>query len=76
MTPAEPIILTIIRGSECIHEKEGHYDIWTFSKGGGAMVSIRDCIMPYLQDLVLCSKLVIEYMTINMPFIGIQARED
>jgi hypothetical protein len=35
-----------------------------------------DYIMPYLQDLVLCSRLDIEYMTINMPFIGIQARED
>lgn len=38
MTPAEPIILTIIRG--------------------------------------LCSRLDIEYMTINTPFIGIQVRED
>lgn len=44
-----------------------------------------DCFMPYLQDLVimdsrsgkvLCSRLDIEYMTIDMPFIGIQARED
>lgn len=43
-----------------------------------------DYIMPYLQDLVqrenerrvLCNRLDIEYMTINMPFIGIQARED
>lgn len=25
---------------------------------------------------VLCNRLDIEYMTINMPFIGIQARED
>ena len=25
MTPAEPIILTIIRGDERIHEKEGYY---------------------------------------------------
>lgn len=31
-----------------------------------------DYIMPYLQDFVLD----IEYMTINIPFIDIQARED
>lgn len=36
MTPAEPIRLIIIRGDECIHEKEGHYDIWTFSKANTA----------------------------------------
>ena len=50
-----------------------------------------DYIMPYLQDLVQhenerevewvkseerSSRLDIEYMTINMPFIGIQARKD
>lgn len=44
MTPAELIILAIVRGDERIHEKEGYYDIWTFSKDDGAVVSIRDCI--------------------------------
>ena len=38
-----------------------------------------DYIMPYLQDLVQHENERevewIEYMTINMPFIGIQARE-
>nr|DAK75542.1 MAG TPA: hypothetical protein [Caudoviricetes sp.] len=36
--------------------------------------------MPYLQDLIRCENErrveFVEYMTINMPFIGIQARED
>ena len=71
MTPEEPIILTIIRGSERIHEKkEGHYDIWTLSKDGGSVVSIRDCH----SNRVLCDDLPIYNMTINTPFIGIQTR--
>ena len=39
-----------------------------------------DYIMPYLQDLVQRENERrverVEYMTINTPFIGIQARED
>lgn len=68
MTPAEPIILTIIRGAERIHEKEGHYDIWTFSKDGGAVVSIRNCI----SDEVIFDELPIGSMTVTAPFVYIQ----
>lgn len=35
-----------------------------------------DYIMDSRSSRMLCSRLGIEYMTINMPFIGIQARED
>ena len=68
MTPAEPIILTIIRGDEVIHEKEDHYDIWTFSKDDGASVSIRDCIT----DEIIFDELPIGSMTVTAPFVYIQ----
>lgn len=70
MTPAEPIILTIIRGDELIHEKEGHYDIWTFSRDGGATVSIRDCIT----DEIIFDGLPIGSMTVTAPFVYIQTK--
>lgn len=68
MTPAEPIMLTIIRGAERIHEKEGYYDIWTFSKDGGTAVSIRDCIT----DEIIFDELPIGSMTVTAPFVYIQ----
>lgn len=70
MTPAEPIILIISRGDERIHEKEGHYDIWTFSKDSGAVVSIRDCIT----DDVIFDELPIGSMTVTAPFVYIQTK--
>lgn len=70
MTPAEPIILTIIRGAERIFEKEGHYDIWTFSKDGGTVVSIRDCIA----DEIIFDELSIGSMTVIAPFVYIQTK--
>lgn len=68
MTPAEPVILTIIRGAERIHEKKGHYDIWTFSKDGGAVVSIRD----FITDEILFDELPIGSMTVTVPFVYTQ----
>ena len=70
MTPAAPIILTIIRGDELIHEKEGHYDIWTFSKDGGTVVSIKDCIT----DEIIFDELSIGSMTVTAPFVYIQTK--
>nr|DAV98011.1 MAG TPA: hypothetical protein [Caudoviricetes sp.] len=70
MTPAEPVILTIIRGAERIFEKEGHYDIWTFSKDGGSVVSIRDCIT----DKILFDELPIGSMAVTAPFVYIQTK--
>lgn len=72
MTPAEPIRLFIIRGDECIHEKEGYYDIWTFSKDGGAMVSIKDGIT----NEIIFDELPIKYITMSAPFVHINTREE
>lgn len=72
MTPAEPIRLIIIRGDECIHEKEGYYGIWTFSKDGGVVVSIKDGIT----DEILFDELPIKYITMSAPFVHIITREE
>lgn len=68
MTPAEPIILTILRGEERIFNAEGHYDIWTMRMNGGTVVSIRDCIT----DEIIYDELSVEYVTISAPFVYIQ----
>lgn len=68
MTPADPIILTILRGEERIFNAEGHYDIWTMRTNGGTVVSIRDCIT----DEIIQDELLVEYVTISAPFVYIQ----
>lgn len=68
MTPADKIILTVIRGEEHIFEGEGFYDIWTFSKDGGAAVAIRDVV----SDEVLFDGLPIGSMSLSAPFVYIQ----
>lgn len=55
-----------------IQEAEGSYDIRVHREGTHTKVNITDSC----SGRVLCSRLDIEYMTVNMPFIGIQARED
>ena len=68
MIPAEPIILTILRGEERIFNADGHYDIWTMRTGGGTVVTVRDCIT----DEILYDELSVEYVTISVPFVYIQ----
>ena len=68
MIPAEPIILTILRGEERIFNVKGHYDIWTGRTDGGTVVSVRDCHT----DEVLYDELSVEYVTISAPFVYIQ----
>lgn len=68
MTPADKIILTIIRGEDRVFEGEGFYDVWTFSKDGGAAVAIRDVVT----DEVLFDELPIGSMTLSAPFVYIQ----
>ena len=72
MTPADKIILTIIRGEERIFEGEGFYDIWTFLKDGVAVVAIRDVVT----DIVVFEELPIESMNLSSPFVYIQAEQD
>lgn len=72
MDPSDPVVITVTRGDDIIMEAEGSYDIRVLREGGRTKVNIIDSRL----GRVLCTRLDIEYMTINMPFIGIQARED
>lgn len=68
MTPADKIILTIVRGEEHIFEGEGFYDVWAYSKDGGAAVAIRDVVT----DEILFDGLPIGSMSLSAPFVYIQ----
>ena len=68
MIPVEKIRLTIIRGGEVLYEKEGLFDIWTFSKDGGPAVSIQDVC----EDKVIFEELPIESMSMSAPLVCIR----
>lgn len=70
MTPLERDVLTIVRGDETIYDKEGIYDIWSYSKDGSTVVSIRDAVT----EEILYEDLPIEYMLVKAPFINIQTK--
>ena len=72
MNPSDPVVITVARGNDIIMEAEGSYDIRVFREGTRTKVNIIDS----RSGMVLYNRLNIEYVTINMPFIGIQARED
>ena len=72
MNPSDPVVITVARGDDIIMEAEGSYNIRVYREGTRTKVNIMDS----RSGGVLCSRLDIEYMTINMPFIGIQSRED
>lgn len=72
MNPSDPVVITVVRRNDIIMEAEGSYDIRVIREGGRTKVNVVDS----RSGRVLCNRLDIEYMTINVPFIGIQARED
>lgn len=72
MIPAEKILLIVINGSEILYEKEGLFDIWTFSKDGGPAVSIRDVY----EDKVIYEELPIESMSMSAPLVCIQIKRE
>lgn len=72
MSPSDPVIITVARGDDIIMEAEGSYEILVLRESGRTKVTVQECC----STRVLCDRLDVEYMTINMPFIGIQAGED
>lgn len=72
MNPSDPVVITVARGNDIIMEAEGSYDIRVTRESSRTKVNVMDS----RSGGVLCNRLDIEYTTINMPFIGIQARED
>ena len=72
MTALERDVLTILRGNETIYDEEGVYDIWSYSKDGGTVVSIKDAAT----EEILYEDLPIAYMVVKAPFIVIQTSEE
>lgn len=70
MIPADPVILTVLRGGEHIFEAEGHYDIWVHYIEDCAVVSIRNCVT----DEVVFDGLGFEWMKVSNPLVDIQTR--
>ena len=70
MTPAEPIILTILRGGDHIFEAEGRYDIWVHYKEDCSVISIRNCIT----GEIVFDGLGYEWIKVSNPFVDIQTR--
>lgn len=68
MTLLERDVLTIFRGTDCIYNGEGVYDISTYSKDGGTAVTIWDAVT----EEILYEDLPVEYMLVKAPFINIQ----
>ena len=68
MLALERDVLTILRGDEIIYDEEGIYDIWSYSKDGGTVVSVRDAVT----EEILYEDLPIAYMVVKAPFITIQ----
>ena len=68
MTTLERDVLTILRGDEIIYDEEGIYDIWSYSKDGDTVVSVRDAVT----EEILYEDLPIAYMVVKAPFIAIQ----
>lgn len=65
MPTLERDVLTILRGDEIIYDEEGIYDIWSYSKDGGAVT-----------EEILYEDLLIAYMVVKAPFIAIQTLEE
>ena len=72
MPALERDVLTILRGDEIIYDEEGIYDIWSYSKDGGTVVSVRDAVT----EEILYEDLPIAYMVVKAPFIAIQTFEE
>lgn len=71
MTPADPIILTVLRGEDHIFEAEGHYDIWVhYTEKDCPVISIRNCVT----DEIVFDGLGYEWMKVSNPFVDIQTR--
>ena len=72
MPALERDVLTILRGDEIVYDEEGIYDIWSYSKDGGAVASVQDTVT----EEILYEDLPVAYMVVKAPFIVIQTFEE
>lgn len=68
MIPPVPIILTIMRGTECVYKEEGIYDIWVGARDDKLVAAIRDIV----EDKTIFEDLPILCMNTDAPFVTIQ----
>lgn len=72
MIPPGHIILVISRADKIIYEKEGIFNICSYSKGGGLMATVRDAI----EDKIIFEDLPYVAMSVNEPYVQILTEED
>nr|DAQ96132.1 MAG TPA: hypothetical protein [Caudoviricetes sp.] len=72
MPSREFVILIIFQGDKIIYEKEGIFNICSYMKGGGLMVTIRDAI----EDKIIFEDLPCAAVSANEPYVQILTEED
>lgn len=72
MIPPGHIILVVSRGNKIIFEKEGIFNICSYKKGGGLMVTVRDAI----EDEIIFEDLPCVAVSVNEPYVQILTEED
>ena len=72
MIPPGHIILVISRGDKIIYDKEGIFNILSYRKGGGLMVTVRDAI----EDEIIFEDLPCVAVNVNEPYVQILTEED
>lgn len=72
MIPPGHIILVISRGGKIIFEKEGIFNIWSYTNDGALMAAVRDAI----EDKVIFEDLPCVAMSVSEPYVQILTEED
>lgn len=72
MIPPGHIILVVSRRDKIIYEKEGIFNILSYTKGGSLMVAVRDAI----EDKVIFEDLPCVALNVDEPYVQILAEED
>lgn len=68
MIPPVPIILTIMRGTECVYKEEGIYDIWVGARDDKLVAAIRNIS----EDKTIFEEPVpFGFLTMSAPFVTV-----
>lgn len=71
MMPAEPIKLTVYRGSNKEFESEGFYEVQVFSTDDGTMAFVND----YLIDETVLDRILVEYVSVYQSSVRVKIKE-
>lgn len=68
MIPHVPIILTVMRGTECVYKEEGIYDIWVGARDDKLVAAILDIS----EDKTIFEEPVpFGFLTMSPPFVTV-----